>query len=183
LYDYHENSLCRFRILPDSATSITLTFNEFDTYDEYDFLKVIDLTTGDLIDTFYGSTNPGIRTYPTGKLLLMFHSNHENNASGWNIDYFSSFNTGKDEDPGLPVMHIYPNPASERLLVNMNFVTKQEYLLQLLTIQGAPMASLTGSGKGLCKETIELGNLSNGIYILRLESGKGVINRRIVVQH
>ena len=59
-WDYHDNSACLWRIMPEGASSVTLYFTEFETEEGFDFLKIYDLQTQQLIAEYSGSYSPGV---------------------------------------------------------------------------------------------------------------------------
>ncbi|OFX17846.1 MAG: hypothetical protein A2033_05465, partial [Bacteroidetes bacterium GWA2_31_9] len=91
LSDYLENSNCKWLIQPANATSITLTFTEFNTENNYDFVYVYDGadTTATLLGTFTGTTIPDTLISSGGSMLVKFSSDADINAPGWSADYTS----------------------------------------------------------------------------------------------
>jgi hypothetical protein len=55
-YNYDNNAYCRWLIRPPYANKITLSFNNFSTEDQFDFLAVYDGTT--LLGQYSGNTIP-----------------------------------------------------------------------------------------------------------------------------
>lgn len=181
-FEYHPNSLCRYKILPPNAQSITLSFDEFNTFDENDYIKVMDLNDGSTLATLFGNQNPGIMTFNTGKLMLLFHSNATDNASGWSVQYTSSLNTGTKEN-GRSLFELYPNPASEVLTVSMHFNSSTNYSLLLVTPEGKALLNEQRSGNGNTTEQIDLSTIPSGMYILKLITPSETLNRKIIVKH
>ena len=79
------------------------------------------------------------------------------------------------------LINIYPNPARYALNVDLSgydgFVNK----ISLFTIEGKEMYSSKGIQFSKIK-TIPVGALSDGVYILHLQTSEGVINRKIIIQ-
>jgi hypothetical protein len=181
-FDYHNNSVCKFKILPVDAQSISLTFNEFNTFDDNDFLLVIDINTGSILYRISGADSPGTLYLNTGKIMLIFKTDQQNTAPGWNITYQSDSYTGIDEQPGTFVS-IYPNPACDMLNVSFSCTSDKKLLLTLTDASGREVRSEQLScSSSLATEQINVAGLSNGIYLLRLVNSKSVITRKVVIE-
>jgi len=70
---------------------------------------------------------------------------------------------------------VYPNPFDQRIHLELpdNIHIQRIYLIDVLGRVSAFPASTT-------KTTLEVGGLSPGIYILHLQTDKGVMNKRII---
>jgi len=85
-WDYHDNTACLWRVMPEGASSVTLYFTEFETEEGFDFLKIYDLQTQQLIAEYSGSYSPGVPdpvTSPSVKCFLTFNSGTSGTAPGW----------------------------------------------------------------------------------------------------
>lgn len=183
-FNYHENSLCKYKIMPDSAKSITLHFNEFSTYDENDFIMIFNLENNDLLYTLYGSSNPGTLFFNTSKLLLMFHSDAVDNAEGWNLDYTSSTLTGTEPAREIFNLSVYPNPANESLKITAFGLGNQPVSLGLFDANGKKALALnTRIVNQKLDEQLNVNDLPEGVYVLQLITESQVINRKVVIQH
>ena len=58
-WDYHDNSACLWRIMPEGASSVTIYFSEFETEAGFDLLKIYDLQSQQLLAEYSGSYSPG----------------------------------------------------------------------------------------------------------------------------
>lgn len=89
--DYLIDSDCRKLIQPADADFITLSFRDFITERNYDFVRVYDgSTTSDpLLGEFSGNTIPPVLTSSSGSLLIHFTSDYSITASGWSAEYVS----------------------------------------------------------------------------------------------
>ena len=183
-YNYHENTLCKYKIMPDSAQSITLNFTQFDTFDDNDFIMIFNMANNQLLAKLYGQQNPGTLQFNASKLLLMFHTNASDNAQGWSFDYTSSIYLGMENDPAGISLEVFPNPASQLLNVNFTDRTGQSYSLELLNAQGVREYKTNGSSsQGRIHENIDLSGFTPGVHILRLSTIDGIATRRIIVRH
>ena len=93
-------------------------------------------------------------------------------SSVWNFKTFTI--VGTDEINENSDYLIYPNPTNGMLTIES---TTQDCFLMLYSIEGKPML-----GKALQDgaNTLDLSNLSNGIYIIKLKNSKNIFVRRLI---
>lgn len=72
---------------------------------------------------------------------------------------------------------IYPNPANENLFIAGTFENAQ---MQLFTTEGRQVYQ---SVKVTKQALIDVSHLENGIYILKINSQKGIVTKKITVSH
>jgi stress-induced morphogen len=77
----------------------------------------------------------------------------------------------------------YPNPVATQLTVKFNEKDNETYTLTLYNRYNMRVMTRTVNSAYLKELRINTFNLPNGIYFLRLVSEKGIISRKIVVQH
>ncbi len=85
LANYAHNENWTYTIAPANATGISVTFTQFDTEANYDFLRIYDgaSITAPLIGTYSGTTLPGVITSSGGALTFRFTSDGSAYQSGW----------------------------------------------------------------------------------------------------
>jgi len=77
---------------------------------------------------------------------------------------------------------VYPNPASRQVNVEFDFVTGGIYELSLFDMTGRVMLNNFGSAaEGKNKISLDIENLSDGIYFLRMKAGNDLSSVRLVV--
>jgi len=180
-YNYRDKTICRYKLMPDDAKSMTLSFTEFNTAGEGDNLEIYDLETQALLYKFYGQQNPGTLNFNTGKLYLVFVTDQQNTGTGWNFTYTSSELTGLQENSTGFITNVFPNPAQNLLQVTLDSHNKP-YTLKLLSTDGVLMYkedSKSASGKGV--SNIDVSDFPRGIYILQTYSEKGITSQKIVL--
>ncbi|NVO19350.1 MAG: C10 family peptidase [Bacteroidetes bacterium] len=183
-FNYHENTLCKFKIVPDSVKAISITFDQFDTYDQNDILMIFNQENNDLLYKLYGNQNPGTLYFNTGKLLLMFHSNNSDNAQGWSFHYSSSITTGTDDFSKQAVAQIFPDPADQNLNIRLQSQKDIPVSLELYSLQGTKVYQNSYKiQKGEFAGQIDVSTYPNGIYLLRIASSDGVLTHRVIVNH
>ncbi len=183
--NYNNNSVCKFKIVPEDATSITVNFNYLDTEPGNDVIKIYDLVSQDLIGSYSGNETPPAVTIPSGKALLLFSSNDAVSGGGWEIEYTSSGTTVGTSFEALTEglnVQVFPVPASDWLRVNLKSSIAADVSLSLYDISGRQL--LDGQNvKFTGQQTLILpvGELSNGIYYLRYTSSMGSGSRKVVI--
>jgi len=181
-YNYHNNTLCRYNLEPAYAQSISITFNEFNTSGEGDFMAIYDQVTHQLYYKLYGQTNPGTLNFNTGKLNLIFKTDQESSAAGWNFTYTSSTTTNLNEDPSGLNPLVFPNPAHDKLQINLTNLEKG-YSLKLLSAEGKSVLSeISHRSTGNVSTTMDLSELSRGVYVLQISSLKGSTFQKVIVE-
>jgi hypothetical protein len=106
------------------------------------------------------------------ELKNMFSSNNAGCLSNFGF-YESPFSVGLNEMNQLESLSIYPNPTSETLTING---LENSALLTVLSLNGIQLLSSQISNG----EEVDLSFLPKSIYILKIETSKGVITKRIV---
>lgn len=183
--NYNNNSVCKFKIVPDDAASITFNFNYLDTEPDNDVIKIYDLDSQNLIGSYSGNEIPPAVTIPSGKALLLFSSNDAISGGGWEVEYTSSSSTVGtsfevlNEDLNVQV---FPVPASDWLRVNLKSSLSADVSLSLYDLSGRQL--LDGQNvKFTGQQTVILpvDKLSDGIYYLRYTSSMGSGCRKVVI--
>lgn len=91
--------------------------------------------------------------------------------------------TAIDEFTFGEVMGIYPNPASNVLNVGVEFTEPADLTLSLVNMMGQTVRNIpSGLVAGQREISIDLSNLPEGTYLLRLQANDQVISRRIIKQ-
>jgi hypothetical protein len=110
------------------------------------------------------------------------YANCNNLASG-------SFKTGTlnavNDITGVSNFIVSPNPLSksQALTLQMNSEKAFDAKVKLMNITGQVVKSESRAfAAGYSEQTISVTDLSNGTYILSVESANGVLNKRIVIQ-
>lgn len=86
--NYGNNSQCVWYIAPPGATSITLSFSQFNTEQDYDGILVYDdIEATNQIAVLTGTSIPSPIVSSTGVMLVYFISDYIVNYSGWNASY------------------------------------------------------------------------------------------------
>jgi hypothetical protein len=96
----------------------------------------------------------------------------------------ASITSGINEfENNFRTLSVYPNPANTLLSIEYSFAIAAEMNVQLLDVTGRVVYSddVFTSKKGV--NTVNVNDLNNGIYILKLSNGSGNISRKVLIQH
>ena len=180
-YNYKNNSLCKFKIQPPYAADLTLTFDEFDLLDG-DQMVVYALSNNALIATLTGTTLPAPITVPFNGLYIVFQSNSYYTGTGFSASY-SVGNVGNKKLPGISSLSISPNPASDFIMVRAYNNKSQQIQLTLSDMTGKSLyiESYTAL-KGNIEKSIDVSNLTAGMYLLTLKSPEGIVTEKVIVK-
>jgi len=89
--NYINNQQCAWYIAPPCASSVTLSFTEFDTELNFDGIVVYDDLSGtNILGSFSGNTIPSNITSNTGEMLVVFVSDYSTSLGGFNASYTST---------------------------------------------------------------------------------------------
>lgn len=86
--------------------------------------------------------------------------------------------SSNDDKPQLPKLELYPNPVSDQLLLKASAPVTG---LQLFDLLGQTVWAERPSGQDWLD--VKLPSVPNGIYLLKVETTRGVACRRIQIQH
>jgi hypothetical protein len=179
-FNYGPGATCMFRIQPDYANEITLTFNYFDTEADKDVLKIFDGTT--LIGTYSGTTLPPQIVCTNGSAFITWATNASNNYQGWEISYETD-NVGIDENEAFSQLNIFPNPAKDVLNVDFSLEQNQTVNIRLVSVTGeAVYTGELSNISGEIHEVIDVANFAKGIYILNITGNEGSVNKKVIIK-
>lgn len=166
--NYNNNSICKWKIQPPGASSITLSFNSFDTETDADNLKIYDLVTQELLANYSGNQIPATVTTENGKVLLIFISNSNVTGQGWEATYTVG-NVGMQEDDNSLFSELYPNPCNGIIKFAVNLPAPQEIQAEILDTKGiVRRAENFKGGIGINTYSINLSQYEPGIYFIHL---------------
>lgn len=168
--DYHNSSICKYIIEPENAATITLSFSEFNTEAGSDKLRVYNLANQQLLGEYSGNDIPADITVPSGRAYVLFMTNSENTAPGWEISYSSTVTNVHDQDALQKNLQITcsPNPAEEWLRIEHRSKTTQNMELSLVSADGKIICVqkvITTPQKG--DILMDVARYTPGLYILK----------------
>lgn len=92
--------------------------------------------------------------------------------------------TSIDENTLEMVVNLFPNPVSDIINLTMNFENASDAQLEIFDAKGKMIAnpSLGYKVQGEHTVSINVSNLSNGLYLLKITSGQSTITKRFIKQ-
>ena len=182
--NYNNNSMCKFRIAPEGAESITINFNRLDTEPDNDVIMIYNLVNQSLVGTYSGNEIPEAITVPSGKAMLLFISNEDVSAGGWELEYTSSAMVNTSFESLSQGLHVqaYPVPATDWLRVKLESTLATDVSLYICDVSGRVlMSDKRVKFNGQHTEMLGIDNLAAGIYFLKYTSVAGSGSLKIVV--
>ncbi len=182
-HNYNNGTVCKWKIIPgDGAQDLTLAFTSFDLEDGKDFLKVYALPTNQLLGNLTGSTLPAPIVCPTSQMYLLFSTNGFNNNQGFEAEYYIS-NVGTTEKDFAQNLAVFPNPAANYTEVKFNLHKSENVNIALYNLLGSMVYNESSEmGAGFVSKTLQLGKLSEGVYMLRISSLSGSVTRKLIIK-
>jgi hypothetical protein len=177
---YQGGATCLWRIKPQYAGKIILSFNSFETEEGIDKLKVYDNNV--LLGEYSGSTLPDPVEATSGILFITWSTSAANNFQGWEV-YYEIDNVGINETSGISGIETYPNPTNDVLNVYFNVDSKSNLSVKLINLTGQVVYSENQAGfAGTYYTNISVNNYPAGIYFLEISSEKGKSVKKIIVK-
>jgi hypothetical protein len=186
-FNYHNSSVCMWKIIPDQAQSVTLNFTAFNTEDLNDRVRIYDLESQELLAQYSGSYSGGNMpdpvTSPSGKMFIAFSTNSSQTSEGWNA-YYTTVLTGSEESlEGNGVVKIFPNPASSRLNIELPALQNDSYKIQLMNVTGERVyKQIFESTDNLNTLQISTSDLPEGIYFVQITSPTDTKTEKVIIQ-
>lgn len=174
--NYRDNQNCSWMIRIPDVPFITFTFEQMNISAE-DHLDFYDLVSTQLLDSYTGNTIPAPVTYYTNKIRVNFVADNYLSAEGFRVSWSTSHAGVADF---CTTETISPNPASEMLHITLGDELEQ-CSVTLYDMVGN--AVYTGNYSHTNKMDIPVHTLSNGIYIVNMESKGYTSRKKIVIKH
>ena len=127
-----------------------------------------------------GSYSFSVPNNPTGTARIMVEANG-NIFFDINDRTFSITPVGIDELNISNNINIYPNPAANEFHFVVNTLTSGKCRITLNDIAGRTVKEITfEKGQVLADRSVDLSDLSNGMYIVRFELPEGVAEKKLI---
>ena len=75
---------------------------------------------------------------------------------------------------------VYPNPAKDAVNLEINLEDQDAVTVKVLSVSGKLMLSKTYDSSTQIKDQLNLSNLSDGVYMIKVETSKGSVNKRLL---
>ncbi len=180
-FRYGNNSVCQWRIQPEAPMDLHLTFTAFDTEESGDIVKVYDLQSMTMLGSFSGSALPEPVFCPSGKMLIMFVTNSDITADGWEA-YYDTYINGIMPSNGENALEVYPVPAKDRLYIRLRSGEQTSVIMTVLTLTGQIVCQSAWSVTESDRTTsVDISALQRGTYILNVQSNDAVHCKKILI--
>jgi hypothetical protein len=181
---YNPNTYCKWLISPNSPitiASITLHFNNIATELNKDIIKVSKIFPDSLIAIFSGTMIPPDITVSGEEIKLEWITDSENESQGWEISYTSS-GVGINTIESIKDFMLYPNPADKQLNINFHSEESQDLNCDIFSIEGKIVHhEIFTNVNGLVNKTLNINNLTSGMYFVQLSNNKKEIARQKII--
>lgn len=180
--DYFNNTSCIWMISPPGASELTVYFSDFHTEAEYDYVKIFDLATQELLAIYSGDITPDPVTSESGKMSIRFTTNGSITAPGWDA-YYETDLVSIDENPAEETLNLFPNPAKDQITLTFEAGTDQIVTIRILSISGQEvMKQEINATDGKNTLSINTGHIDSGLYLIHLEDTRGNIYRKLIIE-
>ncbi len=178
-YNYSNNTICRWNIMPAVGEQIFIEFTEFKTEAYYDVLKIIDLNSNSVIAEYSGHELPPSQIINSSKIRIQFITDDSTTDEGWSLNY--SVVTSIDENNFKNKYNIYPNPSNEDLYVDIQNNTSEHALIQITDITYKLKYSQFHNAFE-SPISIDISTFPKGIYILSITNKETIFREKIIIQ-
>ncbi len=172
-YNYGNNSMCKWRIIPSELIPLKLTFEQFNLQEGFDFLRIYDLSSQQEIALLTGSTVPDPVIVPGGKAYLIFTSDGIGTAPGFTLNWAPEGNTLAGNKRSSPA-RLFPNPAKESVWIEFETTDAPQRTLEVYTLSGQKTGIRETIRTGQTTVRLGIKNLDPGFYLIRISSSTGI---------
>ncbi|PKP25330.1 MAG: hypothetical protein CVU06_04235 [Bacteroidetes bacterium HGW-Bacteroidetes-22] len=180
-FSYYNGSRCIWKIQPPDAGSVTLFFDEFSTEPVNDFLRVLDLGTGELLGEYSGVYDPLLPPAPLtasgGKMMILFSTGETGRGAGFKAHWET--NVGVPDRIAENLWSVWPNPCHDEINVSPRFGSGK-VSIDLYNQTGQHVACWMKEADSGSALRINTSNLTPGCYQLIFRQGDRMARSRFV---
>ncbi len=169
------------------ATNITLNFTAFSTESGYDYLFIRNggNINSPLIGKYSGTVSPGTITSTNDSLLVEFRSDCGIVSSGWAANYTINGIVAASLDIISSVQNnslvVFPNPFTNQINISFNLENSGDVNISLLDVLGREILNTKSKeNPGTIIKTISAPQLANGVYWIKLDTGKNILYKKLL---
>ena len=181
--DYGNGAECSWSLQASANNYVQLTFTEFETEANFDFVIVYDGAddTAPVLGSYSGTSLPNQVSSSASDMFIVFVSDESIVEGGFTASYQMEL-VNTTELIEQYDLSIFPNPFTNQLAVEFDLETSEEVTVELVDIVGRILHSenLGKRTAGENKYFIETEKLAKGAYILKLQIGDKVINQKVL---
>jgi len=190
---YEDDNTCYWAVKPENAQYVGITFTKFD------------LAAGDFVEInkWNGKTDLSNVKYFTHKInrftkenppvigqeygvqdagaFIRFQTDNHLHGAGFELIYRNFDNWGVNEtQAGIEKIAVYPNPTTDRVSVQIETVVPETIQLIINDMFGRTVYASDASTQQQYYKEIDVSSFAKGVYLLKIETSKGVLTRKIV---
>ncbi|MDR3046010.1 MAG: thiol protease/hemagglutinin PrtT [Bacteroidales bacterium] len=176
---YRAETTCTFSITPGgNHHGIEINFGKFDLK-KGDFIDIISGTR--LKYSFDINNVPQEPFYVAGPVLLYFKADNVGEGTGFELCWEPS--TKIANNSGLENISIYPNPATDKITVDLTANNAGKLNFQIVDLTGKVIRTdVVNHLGGELNHEIYVNDLSKGMYLVKITSDKGQVTHKFIVQ-
>jgi PKD repeat protein len=187
---YSNNTDGAVSIQPNNAAQITLTFTFFNLVSSFggDTIFVYDgpTTASPLLGAFSGNNMPngnGIVTSTGGSMTVRQLSDANTTDPGFEAEWNCSYGNGLVETPENSSMLIYPNPASNNIIVEFDQSRNKVLEISISNLVGQSiLKEQVNTVNDKFQQNIDVTNYSRGVYLVTVRTENGLYTSKITLQ-
>ncbi len=182
--NYNNKSYCRWFIQPAGATSVTLTFTNFNVSAE-DEVVIYNRSTNPIqkIGKYSGSSLPPVIVCPAGRLGIEFLSDNAKVAAGWDATWTSNGSSSSIQQiDGIYGLALFPNPSNKELNLQINSDKNSTAKLSITDLTGKIVYFEVITITDLYTQKIDISSFGKGMYFLSLTNDSGSMVVKFIKQ-
>ncbi|MEN8251354.1 MAG: S8 family serine peptidase [Bacteroidota bacterium] len=131
-----------------------------------------------LTDEFSGEPSTGVWTLT----ILDLEPGITGTLNDWTLNVCDDDVVGTDEFE-FDTLNIWPNPTTGEVSISLDLSETSDVNIELIDMSGRLMShqNFTNTSSNF-KENVNFGNLSNGVYIVRITNGNKVATRKLLIE-
>ena len=181
--DYGNGSECTWTLQATPPENVMLTFNEFDTEANFDFVIVYDGIddTAPVLGSYSGTNLPPQVVSSGTDMFVVFVSDESVVAGGFEANYEMLF-VSTDALIEQYELAVFPNPFTNQLTVEFDLEKAENVQIEVLDVLGRRVyqEDLGQRTSGENQHFINTNDLTKGAYILKLKIGEQEINQKVI---
>jgi len=184
-FDYYDNTVCMWRIVPENIDATTLYFTSFDTEAENDVVMVFDLETQELLAEYSGNYNGGVPepvSSPSGKMFVTFSTNNSDAHDGWEAYYTTSIVGISNVVDELDQVAIFPNPATNQVNVDLSAFNVEELSIEIYGMDGKRYHNeILNINLNTQTHILRFKEIPSGIYLMKFVQRDKVFTKKLTI--
>lgn len=124
---------------------------------------------------------------PEGVWTLTINDNFEQDGGQLTSWSLSICNTDEPEVAGLQSavfagLSIYPNPNKGDFTIRFTSATGNDIKVSVYDMRGRQLLDNSFTNTGLIEQSLSLGNVQSGVYLVNIQDGESIVTKKIIIQ-